>query len=269
MSALLTDLHQSCSDFEFWQHYDGLLSEVFEKHPLTGEPMRTRLFGFERLTDRQQTNFSVPAKGSVFGFVIEGSAVVKLSGQSRAYASIEQGQWFSLSNGIDLSLAVGTRVLAIQSMGFYGLNATGGPIEPAGRLRYIDRCSDTLLAPPPLLGDPCLNHLHFPDWIEQTQHTHPTGRFGAVVRGSGYCETPSGRYDLLPGLIFHIPAEGRHRFVTLEQSMDVIAFHPDSDWGPTDQNHPMIKRTLVEGEKLNNSNARHDGPQILGWVATH
>ena len=26
--------------------------------------------------------------------------------------------------------------------------------------------------------------------------------------------------------------------------LDVIAWHPDSDFGPTDQDHPMINRTL-------------------------
>jgi hypothetical protein len=27
--------------------------------------------------------------------------------------------------------------------------------------------------------------------------------------------------------------------------MDVIAFHPDSDWGPTDEKHPMLNRTYL------------------------
>ena len=27
--------------------------------------------------------------------------------------------------------------------------------------------------------------------------------------------------------------------------MDVVAFHPDSDWGPTDAAHPMLNRTYV------------------------
>ena len=31
--------------------------------------------------------------------------------------------------------------------------------------------------------------------------------------------------------------------------MDVIAFHPDSDFGPTDIEHPMINRTIVNGVK--------------------
>ena len=29
--------------------------------------------------------------------------------------------------------------------------------------------------------------------------------------------------------------------------MIVVAFHPDSDFGPTHEVHPMINRTIVEG----------------------
>lgn len=41
---------------------------------------------------------------------------------------------------------------------------------------------------------------------------------------------------------------GTHSFNTGDtSSMDVIAWHPDSDFGPTDEDHPMINRTIVEG----------------------
>jgi len=33
--------------------------------------------------------------------------------------------------------------------------------------------------------------------------------------------------------------------------MDVIAFHPDSDFGATDIDHPMINRTIVDGVSAN------------------
>jgi hypothetical protein len=29
--------------------------------------------------------------------------------------------------------------------------------------------------------------------------------------------------------------------------MVVMAYHPDSDFGPEDENHPMINRTIVDG----------------------
>jgi hypothetical protein len=38
----------------------------------------------------------------------------------------------------------------------------GGPIEETGRLRYIDGRTDSLLIPPVLRGDACLNLLHIP-----------------------------------------------------------------------------------------------------------
>ena len=33
--------------------------------------------------------------------------------------------------------------------------------------------------------------------------------------------------------------------------MDVIAFHPDSDFGAEDEFHPMINRTIVKGVAAN------------------
>ena len=45
---------------------------------------------------------------------------------------------------------------------------------------------------------------------------------------------------------------GTHSFMTPETNgMDVIAFHPDSDFGATDINHPMINRTIVDGVSAN------------------
>ena len=178
--------------------------------------------------------------------------------------ALDESMWFTSPDGMTVELGTDARVVVAQRVGFFGLRAFGGPIEPAGRLRYIDLCSDTLLACPPLLGDPCLNHLHFPPGIEQTEHTHPSVRAGAVAGGRGWCETPAGRSDLAPGVIFCIPAGGRHRFVTDDQTLDVIAYHPDSDWGPTDQDHPMINRTWVDGMKLDNSSGVHAEADVIG-----
>jgi hypothetical protein len=38
-----------------------------------------------------------------------------------------------------------------------------------------------------------------------------------------------------------------HSFNTEADSMDVITFHPDSDVGMTDDDHPMVNRTIVDG----------------------
>lgn len=139
----------------------------------------------------------------------------------------------------------------------------GGPIEAEGRLKYIDGCTDSLLLAPWKYGEPCLNHLHFPAGIDQTMHTHPSVRIGLVVRGMGECITPFGNIPLYPGQLFFIypengnvlpgldgkeHLEGSHCFRTPEGSeMDVVAFHPDSDFGPKDEDHPMVNKTIVAG----------------------
>ena len=126
-----------------------------------------------------------------------------------------------------------------------GFFQIGGPVEEFGRLRYIDGCTDSLLIPPVILGDPCLNLLHIPPHTEQTRHTHPSFRTGLIISGSGECVTPDGRHPLTPGLAFLIPTDAAHSFHTTEQALRVIAFHPDSDFGPTHEVHPMVNRTIV------------------------
>lgn len=44
-----------------------------------------------------------------------------------------------------------------------------------------------------------------------------------------------------------IPKGVVHAFETYEDELDVIAFHPDSDFGPTPTQHPMINRSFVDG----------------------
>ena len=137
--------------------------------------------------------------------------------------------------------------LVISIPGYVGLFQIGGPLESVGRLTYIDGCTDTLLVCPPRLGEPCLNHLHIPPGTSQTRHTHPTDRVGVILRGSGICRTPDGEWELSAGMGWRIPAGCLHSFFTAEDSLDVIAWHPDSDFGPTDENHPMRNKTIVGG----------------------
>lgn len=147
---------------------------------------------------------------------------------------------------------------AVVVSSYRGMRAVGGPIEETGRLKYIDGCTDSLLIPPVKLGDPCLNLLHFPKGIAQSMHTHPSVRIGMVVRGRGMCITPFGEAPLWPGMIFVIhPADGKtatgvdgqqhpvgaHCFHTTDSEMAIVAFHPDSLTGPTDEDHPMLAAT--------------------------
>jgi hypothetical protein len=145
--------------------------------------------------------------------------------------------------GTDLS-----RGIVISRHGWLGMMSIGGPLEERGRLRYIDGCTDSLLVPPVRLGDPCLNGLWFPMGTEQTMHTHPSVRVGMVVRGRGWCETPEGEFELRPGMVFVIHPHGEHRFRTgRDAGLTVVAWHPDSDTGPTDVDHPMVNRTMIAG----------------------
>lgn len=180
--------------------------------------------------------------GTHFGYVWKGSATLRSRSGS---FEIGSGMYFALPGAGRLSGA-GAGIVVTRT-GYRGMFALGGPIEARGRLRYIDGCTDSLLLPPVLRGDPCLNALYFPPGVDQTEHTHPTVRMGLVVSGRGLCLTPRGEHALEPGLAFVIPADARHRFRTADEGMVVIAYHPDSDTGPTHEEHPMITRTIVNG----------------------
>jgi len=163
-------------------------------------------------------------------------------------------------SGVELSLGVGcyavvpggARIfggagLIIHTPEYRGLAQAGGPAEGDGRLNYIDGCSDTLLVCPARLGEPCLNLLHLPAGIDQTAHTHPSDRIGIILRGAGVCRTEQGDRPLVPGMFWRIPPDVVHSFHTRESFLDVFAWHPDSDFGPSHDAHPMLNRTIVEG----------------------
>lgn len=119
-----------------------------------------------------------------------------------------------------------------------------------GRLSYVDGCSDTILLYPPRYGDPSFNYLYFPPQTEQSFHTHSSLRIGCVVDGSGFAELNQRKEELSVGSFFCLEEHERHRFLTTSGTqMTVLAFHPDGDWGPTDQSHIMINRTLISGKQ--------------------
>ncbi len=220
------------------------------------------IYGFENespdhINNRQAT---IADKGTCFGFVASGSVGLQ---DRRINWWLDAGQWFSMPHGLLLNLTANSRVVVSQSLGYQGIYAMGGPIEAQGRLRYIDGCSDTLLCAPPLLGDPCLNHLHFPAGIKQTVHTHPSTRAGIIAKGQGVCLAERQEIALSAGCLFYIAKNTEHCFVTETSTMDVIAYHPDSDWGPTHQDHPMVNRTWVEGQKIDNLAPQHQAAAII------
>ena len=177
-----------------------------------------------------------------FGFVESGVAMLDWNGHS---FRLTEGMYFCAPGECQFD-GVGTGFVASR-IGYQGLFQIGGPIESTGRLRYIDGCSDTLLISPVVQGDPCLNLLHIPPHTRQTAHTHPTVRFGMIVAGRGVCRSGTQEHLLEPGVIFSIAPDGIHSFNTHDESLLVIAWHPDSDCGPTHGDHPMINRTIIEG----------------------
>lgn len=182
----------------------------------------------------------LPPGATAFGMVTTGQTQLR-DAETRVF-DLNAGMFFVLPDG---GVARGGSGLVIAWAGYQGLRQIGGPLEATGRLRYIDGCSDTLLVCPPRLGDPCLNHLHIPPRTDQTPHTHPSMRIGVILRGTGECRTPDGSYPLEPGMGWYIPTGCLHSFFTQNEALDVIAWHPDSDFGPRDDDHPMINRTQI------------------------
>ena len=177
-----------------------------------------------------------------FGFVFSGQATLKsVYGDFR----MSQGMYFSLpSSGSMESTGAG---IAISQFDYRALFQLGGPIEEHGRLPYIDGCSDTLLISPVVRGEACLNLLYLPPNTTQTAHTHPSFRAGVVAAGEGICQTELSSVPITAGSVFTIEAGGLHSFHTTDESLTVIAFHPDSDFGPWHDDHPMVNRTIVDG----------------------
>lgn len=241
---------------QVWRDYWGVLRQEDD------EGGTFVLHGFENESPAQQNRSlaTIANGGGCFGFVASGN--VQLQDQ-RVLWHLQAGQWFCLPDGGKLNLSPHSRLVVSQLLGYHGPYAMGGPLEAQGRLRYIDGCSDTLLCAPPLLGDPCLNHLHFPAAIQQTAHTHPSLRAGIIARGQGVCEANQQTIPLTAGMVFYIGKQAEHRFITEANTMDVLAFHPDSDWGPTHQDHPMVNRTWVDGHKIDNLAPQHQAAAIV------
>lgn len=260
----LTQLEQATADpsscavesdhFRAWWNFWGQLDRITDD-----DCGPTRLWGFENQSEPGRVRYEVPAVGASYGYLDSGSALLV---DDAARITLAPGEWFAMPAGFELVLGPASRLIFSQREGFRSPRQSGGPIEHRGRLRYIDGCSDTLLACPPVKGDPCLNHLHFPPSITQTEHYHPSVRSGTVARGLGWCETPLGLSPLVPGMAFVIPRHGLHRFLTERLELDVIAYHPDSDWGPTDEDHPMVNRTWVGEGKIDNSGGAHAAAAI-------
>lgn len=190
------------------------------------------------LSSRQ---FMTPTS-SYYGFVTKGTLKVQL-GNSTTY-HLSEGTFFGFPG--PLHFEGDGEGFIIERFGYRCLPLCGGPLESSGRLCYIDNCSASILLGPARLGDPVLNHLSFPAQINQTMHIHPSTRLGFVVSGSGFCNlSKDHQISLNPGMVFIIPERVPHSFTSLTEGLQIIAFHPESDTGPTDEDHPMKSRTYL------------------------
>ena len=217
--------------------------DVFLAHPGAG-----RLFDFSsglhpaRVATWTRSELPLAADCTHYGFVQSGGAI--LSAGSGSY-QLKAGMYFA-APGVARLRGTGSGFVSSR-LGCQGFFQIGGPIESTGRLRYIDGCTDSLIVPPVVKGDPCLNLLHVPPRTDQTAHTHPSLRVGMIVTGQGCCKTTAGALGLSPGTLFIIHPNALHSFHTQVESLLIVAWHPDSDFGPTHEQHPMLNRTIVGG----------------------
>jgi len=218
--------------------------------------------GYETISDenvnRAGRSVIVNSYGStLYGVVVEGTAWIYNGKLSTKGVLLKSGRYFTASGEVVIRLEANSAVVVIEKANYTGAD-TVGVVEPQGRLKYIDGCHDTILQGPIRFGEPVLNALYMPKGVNQTMHTHPSTRAGVVLHSEGaYAETPAAKHRLNKGTVFYLPQNGRHKFRTDEAdtTLALVAFHPDSDFGPSDEVHPMINRTLVDvdGEKVSAS----------------
>jgi hypothetical protein len=256
--------------FQTWTEYFGPLLTVTDTMP-DGSLRESTLYGFETVSEEHAAATDatiIETRGAVFGYVSEGTVMMRDYTHKLEPVTLVAGQYFAVSAPVTFLFNPDepARLVAIHTTDFVPLRTIGGPVEPKGRLRYIDRCSDTLLISPPRLGDPCLNLLHFPPGIHQTAHTHPSvpmrrNRFRSRLlhRRRRQPPRPTPRHDV------DYPKDVVHSFHTADSgdNLNVIAFHPDTDWGPEDETHPMLNRTWVDGTKIDNTTEQHANPDVM------
>ena len=217
-----------------------------EIHPLHADGLidRSHASAPSILQTWNQSSLQLGAEGTHFGYVYQGVTRVSCAVHTHDY-DLQPGMFFALpGSGIINGKTSAGFVVTHASHRLFTL---GGPMEAHGHLAYIDGGTTSLLIPPMILGDPCLNALYFPPAVDQTLHNHPSDRLGLVVAGSGEFETPESVKAAKPGDIFLIPENTLHKFRTTTHPLTMVIFHPDSDVGFNHTAHPMLNRTFIDG----------------------
>jgi mannose-6-phosphate isomerase-like protein (cupin superfamily) len=208
------------------------------------------IYGLRCIHYSDKPRVEIAPKGACYGFVLTGGLIGERF-------NVTEGHWFTTTNGLQADMSAGTLALVIQRSGYEGMDVIGH-LQAHGRLKYIDGAMDSILFGPIKKGDPIINALYMTPGIHQTMHTHPSTRVGVIISGEGQAETRQGAHPLRPGMVFFLPANGWHKFRTdiSNKPLMLFAYHPDSDFGPSDEDHPMLNRTMV-GEK-----SARDMPEI-------
>lgn len=229
--------------------HDNFFTYSPEKFPncehgfLTDDKEGNRIFGLNG--EKIGHAFLKPTDGACYGIVQRGEATLEFGDK---IVNLVAGNWFTTAAGISLYLGRTAVVLLVQRNGYTGMDVIGR-MESQGRLKYIDGARDSILFGPIRKGDPIINALFMPSGIHQTMHTHPSTRCGMILSGEAQAETRERVHPLLPGMIFFLPTNGWHKFRTdlSKNHLTLFAFHPDSEYGPSDEDHPMLTRTIVSG----------------------
>lgn len=187
-------------------------------------------------------------EASMFLIVMYGTIKVYMQGKARIV--LERGECIEINQDCVLeSLGSG---LIISTEYYKGLFRATLELPMEGHLRFIDGCTDTVLLPSIVKGMPCLNFLYVPKYTTQAKHTHPSIRIGLVYSGVGECIVNDDCHKLLPGVFFIVHQDTIHQFLTTDNDLRIFVFHPDSDFGPSDEEHPMINKSLIDGDSVTN-----------------
>jgi hypothetical protein len=226
------------NEFTVFNEFHGLLVD---------DKRGTKIYGFENITQERPDTIVVEGAGGCYGYNDIGHLVIVSNNET---ISVPEGYFFTTNSGFKvISKSEKYRFAVWQKENYIGM-ITVGKVESEGRLKYIDGCKDTVLSNPIKKGDPCLNALYMPKNVHQTMHTHPSTRSGFIIIGGAKCFTPDNVFPLEKGQIFYLPADREHKFrsdLETDVVMKLVAYHPDSDFGATDEIHPMINRTIVDG----------------------
>lgn len=181
---------------------------------------------------------------TMFGFST-GKSTIKIE---NLCLEIFPNQFFSIpikNKDVELNVSFGVTFVVFR-LGFLGHDIIGNlDTTKSGKLSYIDGCSDSLLVYPPRFGDASMNYLYFPSNITQSYHTHPSIRIGYVIDGFGFSDTDQ-TIPLEKNVFFCLEEHELHRFKTDNSFMKIVVYHPDGEWGPTDENHTMLNRTYIK-----------------------